>query len=188
MKNQILILMLFVLSANISFGQSKEQKRIQKFKSFLVENDTIKAIKKNKEECEILVRRLKLSGKGDAKIIKQYTEVKSGYDAVLDAIIYDVSQATSIGGLVEQLIMRKERRVKYAELGKKANLLCKEYKESAHNLLGDEKGFWKVLIDWAVGLLPGWVTKISDASLEVVRKILIGTLEDTRFKTWDEIK
>ena len=190
MKIQTLFLIIgLILFANFLLGQSaKEQRKIDRFTKHLVELDTIKAIKKNREECEKLVRELKYTGKGSESLIKQYEITKLGYDAVLDAMISDINQASTIGGLVEYLIKdRKQRRTVYADLSRIANESCKEFITNAHNALAKEKGPIKDLIDWAFSLLPKWITEISDASFEVVRKILIKKLEEIRFKDWKEI-
>ena len=102
-------------------------------------------------------------------------------------MIKDIEMANTIGGLVEQLLKSKERRESYSMLGKQANLYCTEFMVNAQKVLEEEKGIIKVIIDWAVGLLPGWVTKISESSLKVVQEILIENLEQARFDSWDDI-
>jgi hypothetical protein len=190
MKIKILFLVLFALSANVAFGQSSaDKRRIEKLKENLVANDELQKIKKNKEDCEALVGRLKKQGKTTSDLKKQYQNAKNDYDVVIDALISDINKANTIGGLAEQLILTNSRRDKYAELSEKGKASSETFMENAKRALGDEKTLVVVIINWAAdNFLPGWVTKISNASLEVVRKILVDKIEETRFSSWDNVK
>jgi hypothetical protein len=188
MRKQFFLLAAAFMIASISLGQTtREKKLLEKFENFIYKNDTIKAVKKNKEESELLVLKLKNRGKVNDTIKKQYTDAKLAYDKLLNTMIKDIGEVGSIGGLVEILIKNNENKKKYSALGFEANKLNEEFVSNAKKILGDDMGILKSLIDWSLSLLPGWVNKISDASIKIASDIIIKNLNEARFRDWDEI-
>lgn len=191
MKTIYLFIILGFISVNSLIAQTKEQRkekqRIEKFKKSIYELEIYKQIEGSKEQCERLLSRIKESSelRKDSALRMQYIETRRAFDLVIDAMQKDVNSVTTIGGLVEVLIERKEARERYSVLLVAASLKEEIFVENAKGKLHDDKWI-RIPIDWAIGFLPGIVKKISDKSLSIITKILNNRLELLRFEHWDK--
>lgn len=187
MKTKMLFLIMLLLSSSVVFGQNEDKKWLEKLESKLPKNKLFQSIAANKAETEKLVRRLKNNDKVNDDLIEKYNKVQKAYNKVFDAMMEDVDNANTIGGLVEELIESKKRSAYYDELGKEAGILYEDFQKAGLKALNDEKGWIKDLIDWGISFLPRSVERISNASLAAVKLVISDYIDSVRFQDWDNI-
>ena len=127
MKIRMIFLITLLACSSVVFGQTDDSKWLSKLKKKLPKNELFKSIEANKAETEKLVTRLKYSKKVNKDLIDKYNKVQKAYDKVFDAMMEDVNNANTIGGLVEELIESKKRSEHYDVLGKEAGVLYQEF-------------------------------------------------------------
>ncbi len=178
------IILLFSLSAA---GQTN--RRIEKLKIKVKEAEIFKQIEESKNECTILVSRIKQTKSitNDSLKIK-YSEMKNAYDKIIDTMIYDINSANTIGGLVEYFATTSNRYSVYEKLLNEAKQKENDFKLIAYTELKEEKGIIKDIVDWGISFLPGWVKKISDNFLKAVKDVIISRIEEVKFDDWDDIR
>ncbi|MFK7947890.1 MAG: hypothetical protein AB8G11_09885 [Saprospiraceae bacterium] len=188
MKTKMLLLIALLLSSSIAFGQNEDKKWLEKLEDKLPKNKLFKSIAADKEKTEKLVRRLKNSNNATEDLIEKYNKVQTAYNKVFDAMMEDINNANTIGGLVEELIEAKKRSAYYDELGKEAEELYKEFRKDGLTALKDKKSIGiKEIVDWVVSFLPRSVERISNASLSAVKIVISDYIDSARFKDWDNI-
>jgi thioredoxin-related protein len=192
MKMKGLFSFLFLVSLATAFCQSNgdDATNIKKFSKKLAEIELFKKIQATQTECVGLVKRVKSANITDRNLIAKYEATKTAFDKVIDAMETDVKNASTISGLVQELVTRKEKRETYKTLADNAGGVYQEFKMSAYRSLSmgmPVGGLLKDMLDWFTDLMPPIVRKITNEALNIVKDLFIKKLETLRFQTWDNI-
>jgi hypothetical protein len=184
-----------VFLVTIVTAQSKADKdRLSRLERFLIDHENFVMIKKDRGICEDLVRQLKLNELDNSRLEGLYKIVETDYNKLMNKMIDDVEEVTTVGDMADHLIYGSSKRMVWDSLASKATISRDAFLAEAEKQLENTRGSSAAsagiigsVINWSLGLLPSYISKISDSLIDIVRKKLIRKLEELAFKPWDEV-